>query len=289
MLGAGATVRNNVSPVAIDENASGVDVTFADGTVSAFDLVVGADGLHSNVRRLMFGSSARGEVDLGYGVAAFELAGYHPRDELTYVSYNCPGKQVARFAMNGDRTLILLVFARDGAAGAGAEELRSGTDLGAPRRELHRLFDNAGWECAQIMEAMDTCESIYFDRVCQIHLDSWSADRCVLIGDAAACASLLAGQGSALAMMAAYVLAGELRRAKGDHRAACAAYEKRLRPFIEAKQKAAAQVASAFAPRTELGILFRNVVTKAMRFSFIADLAIGRSLKDDLVLPDYAA
>ena len=139
------------------------------------------------------------------------------------------------------------------------------------------------------MAAMDTCESIYFDRVSQIHLDSWSAGRCALIGDAAACPSLLAGQGSALAMLAAYVLAGELQRAKGDHGAAFAAYEQRLRPFMEAKQKAAAKFASTFAPRTELGIFCRNLVTRAMRLPFVAELAVGRSLRDDLELPDYSA
>ncbi len=273
----------------IVDASAGARVKFERSAPRDFDLIVGADGLHSNVRRLMLGEQASGETYLGYGIAAFEVPGYRPRDELTYVSYSRPGKQVARFAMRDDRTLILLVFARDEAAGSRDEGARGGAGITAQRRELHKLFDDAGWECAQIMAAMDTCESIYFDRVSQIHLDSWSAGRCALIGDAAACPSLLAGQGSALAMLAAYVLAGELQRAKGDHCAAFAAYERRLRPFIEAKQKAAAQFASAFAPRTELGIFCRNLITKAMRLPFVAELAIGRSLRDDLDLPDYSA
>ena len=266
-------------------NRDGVRVKFERSDPRDFDLVVGADGLHSNVRRLMFGEQARFETYLGYCVAAFEIPGYRPRDELTYVSYSRPGKQAARFAMQGERTLILLVFAQD--SPASTKGARSPADLTEQRRELHAHFDHAGWECPQIMAAMDASQSLYCDRVSQIHLASWSAGRCALIGDAAACPSLLAGQGSAFAILAAYVLAGELRRAKGDHRTAFAVYERRLRPFIEAKQKAAAQFASAFAPRTELGIFCRNLITKAMRFPFVAELAIGRSLRDDLALPDY--
>lgn len=203
------------------------------------------------------------------------------------MSYSCPGRQAARFALRGDRTLILLVFAEDGAEGE-QEEFPAEDDLTAQRREIHGRFDDAGWECPQIMAAMDTCESLYLDRVSQIRMDSWSSGRVALIGDAAACPSLLAGQGSAFAMIAAYVLAGELKGARGNHRAAFASYERVLRRFIESKQEAAERFASSFAPRTRLGIFLRNVITKAMGVPLITHLAIGRSLRDDLILPDYA-
>lgn len=273
----------------ITDGPEGVWITFAHAAPRQFDLVVGADGLHSGVRRLAFGEQARLEKYLGYVVAAFEIPGYRPRDELTYVSFSRPGKQASRFAMRDDRTLILLVFAEDDAGRSQGEAAPGLADVAAQRRELHARFDDAGWECPQIMAAMDRCESLYFDRVSQIHMDKWSVGRVALIGDAAACPSLLAGQDSALAMIAAYVLAGELHRANGDHRAAFAAYEARLRPFIETKQNSAVQFASSFAPRTQLGISIRNLVTKAMKIPFIAELALGRSLRDDLILPDYAA
>lgn len=272
---------------AISESPQGVRVEFAHAPPREFDIVIGADGLHSGVRRLAFGEQSRFEKYLGYGVAAFEISGYRPRDELTYVSYSCPGRQVARFALRGDRTLILMVFAEPDEARIRGGITRGSAEAAAQRRELRARFEQAGWECSQILAAMDGCESLYIDRVSQIRMSSWSTERIALIGDAAACPSLLAGQGSALAMIAAYVLAGELHRAQGDHRAAFASYERLLRPFIEAKQKAATQFASSFAPSTQLGISVRNLITRAMKIPFVAELAIGRSLRDDLVLPDY--
>ena len=89
----------------LDEDGQGVEVTFAKEPARRFGLVIGADGLHSEVRELVFGPQAQFEHHLGYGVAAFEMAGYRPRDEGVYVSYSLPGRQVARFALRGDRTL----------------------------------------------------------------------------------------------------------------------------------------------------------------------------------------
>lgn len=270
----------------ISDGPESVRVTFEHAAPRDFELVIGADGLHSNVRRLIFGEQARFEKYMGYGVAAFEIPGYRPRDELSYVSYSLPGRQIARFAMRDDRTLVLLIFAED--VYSRRDEARSWpVEDSAQRRMLHSHFDDAGWECPQIMEAMDRCSSLYVDRVSQIRMDSWSAGRVALVGDAAACPSLLAGQGSALAMIAAYVLAGELRRAQGAHAAAFAAYESRLRRFIQAKQESAKQFASTFAPRTALGIAVRNLATRAMNISVVAQLAIGPSLRDDLTVPNY--
>jgi 2-polyprenyl-6-methoxyphenol hydroxylase-like FAD-dependent oxidoreductase len=107
------------------------------------------------------------------------------------------------------------------------------------------------------------------------------------VGDAAAAVSLLAGEGTGLAMVEAYVLAGEISQASSDYGAAFSAYEKRLRRFIEGKQLSAAKFASTFVPETELGIWARNQATKLMHIPIVAGFLIGRQLRDDFDLPDY--
>ena len=124
--------------------------------------------------------------------------------------------------------------------------------------------------------------------VSQIRLDRWSRGRAVLIGDAAACASLLAGEGTGLAMTEAYVLAGELLCADGDYRRAFDTYEARLRRFVEGKQASATKLVPVFVTRTELGIWFRNLAMRTMNLRPLADLLLTRGLRDDFELPDYS-
>ena len=115
----------------------------------------------------------------------------------------------------------------------------------------------------------------------------WSQGRVTLVGDAAFCISLLGGQGAALAMTAAYVLAGELARSEGRHDSAFRNYEELLRPYIEAKQKNAERFASFFAPRTRLGLWLRKQVIRAFRIPGLARYAIGQDIVDTLKLPNY--
>lgn len=267
--------------VALDQDEAGIRAAFARMPERRFDLVVGADGLHSAVRRIAFRLERQVELFLGYGVAAFELAGYRPRDELAYVTYGFPGRQLARFALRDDRTLFMFVFKAEESLVRGAREPAQ------QKAVLRGMFGGRGWECDAALAAMDQGEDFYFDRVSQIRMPCWSTGRVALIGDAAACVSLLAGEGSGLAMAEAYMLTGELDRAGGDHRAAFAAWEARLRPLLATKQESAKSFASYFAPSTRIGLAFRMLAIRAMRMPWLADLVIGRSLRDDLVLPDY--
>jgi 2-polyprenyl-6-methoxyphenol hydroxylase-like FAD-dependent oxidoreductase len=118
-------------------------------------------------------------------------------------------------------------------------------------------------------------------------MEKWSRNRSTLVGDACACPSLLAGQGSALAMAGAYILAGELKLAEGNHQVAFANYERSVHPVIESKQHAAQKFAKSFAPKTQAGIFLRNQMTRLMRIPFVADLAMGNMFKDSLSLPPY--
>lgn len=281
-----STVEDSVETVffdsisAVHERPDGLRLEFQHGADRDVDLLVGADGLHSTVRDLAFGPQARFERYLGCQVAACVVDGYRPRDELVYVTHNLPGRQVGRFALRGNRTLFLFVFR--------CEQPEDIGDVAACRARLRREFGDGGWECPQILDALDDADDIYFDAVSQIRMDRWSRGRVALIGDAAACVSLLAGEGTGLAMTEAYVLAGELGRAGGDHARAFAGYEARLRPFIEGKQDGARKFVSFFATRTALGIRARNLAMRAMNVPVLADVFLSRSLRDDIELPDYA-
>lgn len=160
-------------------------------------------------------------------------------------------------------------------------------DLASCKALLRKEFADAGWESERILDALEDVDDIYLDVVSQIRMDRWSSRRVALIGDAAACVSLLAGEGTGLAIAEAYVLAGELALAGDDVKAACDAYENRLRDFIEAKQDGATRLISFFATRTDLGIWLRNLAVRACNVRPIGHLVLGRALRDDIELPDY--
>jgi 2-polyprenyl-6-methoxyphenol hydroxylase-like FAD-dependent oxidoreductase len=255
-------------------------VSFDHASSRKVDLVIGADGLHSRVRQLAFGPEGAFEVSLGYHVAAFEAKGYRPRDELVYITHGIPGRQISRFSMRDDNTLFLFVF-RD-------EYLTTEPSTDSERKSvLTDVFADIGWEGQRILGALQNASEIYFDRVSQIRMERWAKGRTALVGDAAACVSLLAGEGTGLAMAEAYVLAGELRNCRGDYAAAFARYQERLKPFLNRKQEAAAKFASSFAPQSAVGVVFRNLVTRLLRIPLVADFFIGRDLLDDIELPEY--
>ncbi|UXA07892.1 FAD-binding domain [Mycobacterium sp. SMC-2] len=263
------------SIASVDEHDDGVRLTFDSGGTREFDLVIGADGLHSNVRRLVFGAERQFEHYLGCKVAACVVEGYRPRDELAYVTYATPGRQLARFALRGDRTTFLFIFrAEHGDPGV------------PPKEQLGNTFGDCGWEANGMLAALDDVDDLYFDVVSQIRMNKWSRGRVLLIGDAAGCISLLGGEGTGLAITEAYVLASELTRAGGDYRRAFDAYETRLRPFIASKQGGAARYIGFFATRTRFGLWFRNLALRTMNFGALATLFAG-SVRDDFELPDY--
>lgn len=140
-----------------------------------------------------------------------------------------------------------------------------------------------------MLATLPQARTFYCDRASQIRMPSWSRGRVALIGDAAACPSLLAGQGSALAMVEAYVLAAELHRSGGDYAAAFASYERQLAPLVRDKQDAAIGLGAAFAPRNRGQLLLRNTLVGLMGIPLVARLTMGRSLRDPIELPPSAS
>ena len=270
---------DSIRAMSVDED--GVVVGFEHAPPRRFDLVVGADGLHSVVRSIAFGAESSYEKWLGFHTASFVADRYPHRDDGVYVAYTFPGAQVARYSMRRGRTAFFFVF-RDP-----LEPHLNRHDLAGRKAALADVFARDAWECREIMAALAEADELYFDAVSQIRMGAWSTGRVSLVGDAAFCPSLLAGQGAAFAMLGAYVLAGELKRSGGDHRIACLAYHKMLRPFIERKQRAAAHFGGWFAPRTRVGIIVRNATTRLISLPFVANGFIRYAFGDRFEVPDY--
>ena len=243
-----------------------------------FDLVVGADGLHSSVRRLAFGPEEEVAVHLGLAVAAFDIErspGSSPAADPVTTMYAEVGLQVARVQRPDGVTMVLFSFRHDGPLPTGRA---------AQEKFLVERSAAAGWEVPELLAALPTARTLYLDRMSQIKMPCWSTGRVVLVGDAAASVSPLAGQGSALAMVESYVLAAELDRCGADHGAGFRAYQDLLQPLLRGKQKAAPGLALVFAPRNRLQLLARNLLVRVVGLPIVRDRAFG-SLQDAIVLP----
>ncbi|HEX6553423.1 MAG TPA: FAD-dependent monooxygenase [Ktedonobacteraceae bacterium] len=242
---------DSILSLAQDEN--GVDVTFASGGTRRFDLVVGADGLHSNVRALTFGDEAQFERYCGYHVAVFTIDNYLKLDHTDMLIYGIPGKQVMlRGSRDGKMLGACFMFKQPVKLNYNRHNLEQQKQL------LTEVFVDLEWEAPRLLERLDEASDLYFDHVSQIRMGAWSEGRVVLLGDAAHCPALLTGQGSTLAMIGAYTLAGELQAAQGDHHQAFQQYEQTLRPLISKEQKKIKSGADFLVPSTSLSLWTRN-------------------------------
>jgi 2-polyprenyl-6-methoxyphenol hydroxylase-like FAD-dependent oxidoreductase len=215
---------------ALEDDGTSVKVSFERGAArSRFDLVIGADGLHSNVRRLVFGPEAQFVERLGTYAAIFTVPNFLDLDYWQTWHY-------------GDNTMVGVYSARNNTearamVGFMEADLRIDyRDSEAVFAELERRMADDGWVRPQLLEYMRTAPDFYFDEMSQIKMDRWSKGRVALVGDAGYCCSPLSGQGTSVALLGAYVLAGELAAAGGDYEKGFAAYHAEFHDYVKRNQ-----------------------------------------------------
>ncbi|MER7502156.1 FAD-dependent monooxygenase [Nonomuraea pusilla] len=230
---------------AISESGSGAHVTFERAPSRTFDLVVGADGLHSGVRTLSFGPEPQFAQPLGMSIAVFSVPNHLSLDRWEMVC-TIAGHIANLYSLrpSADATAQFLFPT--------PQRPPDRHDLHAQHRAVADAFAGHGWEVPRLLAAMPMTRDFYFDSLAQISMPSWSSGRIVLLGDAAYCPSPASGQGTSLALVGAYVLAGELAEAHGDHHTAFPRFEQEMRPFVELNQKLGRDAVKQMVPATRL-------------------------------------
>ena len=270
----------------ISEHADAVEVTFERAPSRTFDLVIGADGLHSNVRALTFGDESQFVRHLGLYLAIFTIPNDLGLDHWQLI-HAAPGKSVTVTSARENTEARAIFFFASPPLTYDYRDTRQHQEI------LAGAFGAEQWEVPRLLAAMPTAPDFYFDSVSQIQLDGWSAGRVSLTGDAAYCPSPLSGQGTSLALAGAYVLAGELHAAAGDHRAAFARYQQQMKGFVEQNQQIALANVKRFTPGTRTQIWLQNQAIRALPYmpgkNYILSLATKgvREAANAITLDDY--
>jgi 2-polyprenyl-6-methoxyphenol hydroxylase-like FAD-dependent oxidoreductase len=266
------------------EDSAGVRVTFHNSAPRTFDLVIGADGLHSNVRRLVWGDERQFLRFAGWYFAGGVDMPNEPRLDHRTLSYSEPGRTLSLSSgSDPDVADVSFVFASDQLA-------YDRHDIGAQKAIVAERFAGMGWLAPRALAALQHSPSLYFDALAQIRMDAFVRGRIALVGDAAYGATL-GGLGTGLAMVGAYVLAGELAAAGGDHQVGFATYQRAIEGYARGCQKLADGAGPFLAPRTKGEIRRRNVMYRVLSSRLLSGFFNGLTTKAAraIALKDYRA
>jgi 2-polyprenyl-6-methoxyphenol hydroxylase-like FAD-dependent oxidoreductase len=243
----------------LTQNDNNVSVTFSNSAPRNFDLVFGADGLHSKVRSIAFGEEEEFIRHLGLYIAVFTTPNFLTLG-MDAIYYGSPGKRVGIFgAAKGTEARASFYFTAD-------RFEYNYRDVEQQKQIVRQRFCRDEWEVPQMLKHMDTAPDFYFDSISQIKMDRWSKGRIALLGDAAHCASPMSGMGTSMAIIGAYILAGELKTPDGDHYTAFANYESQMRAFVLKCQKMANGI-DWFVPKTNFKFWLSNQFWKMLPYS----------------------
>jgi 2-polyprenyl-6-methoxyphenol hydroxylase-like FAD-dependent oxidoreductase len=272
----------------LEQNDDGVDVTLSDGTRLRADLVVGADGPHSAVRRLTFGTEEQFVKPLGGYHAWFSAPDTAGLDGW-YLMHQAPGGLNVSMRPSHDPAI-----AKAGLAFRSEPLSYDRRDVDQQRKLLTDRFAGVGWHAGELISAATEADDFYFDAFAQVHMESWSRGRVTLCGDAGYCASPLSGMGTSLALVGAYVLAGELGSADAGLttdgvNGALERYATVMRPYVERCQALPAGI-DGYAPKSKSDIVITAMVMKWMQRWPLRSYAAKKffTTADSIELPDYS-
>lgn len=257
----------------LSQNEHRVMVNFSDGHSEEYDLVIAADGIHSATRRMVFDPSEYQLHSLNAYLSTFTVPNYL---KLQHEEYSC----------ESDHKLLMIGSDHDPKSARASFMWRSTQLLKNIRDEeeqksfLRSAFSNFGWEANSILNFMDQTTDFYFDALSQIKMTQWTKGRIALLGDVAYCASPLSGQGNNLALVGAYILAGELKLAQGNYQHAFHRYHQLLRDFVEANQEFGAWVSQSYLTGESVSKEFAEE-----RSHFILEKI--KSVSNGIQLPNY--
>jgi 2-polyprenyl-6-methoxyphenol hydroxylase-like FAD-dependent oxidoreductase len=262
-----AEFRFDTTVTAVAQDGDGVTATLSDGATERADLLIGADGLHSGVRRLAFGEESRFRVDLDHMVGAFPLRRVPPGlTEGSGTTFIGPHRTAAVINLGPGRSSAFFAYRGP------ATELERG-----PVAALGEAFGDLGGGVPHALAQMrEDPDGTYFDSVSQIRMDSWSKGRVVLLGDAAWCVTLFAGYGAGLALSGADRLGEVLER--GDLPAALASWEAGLRPEVAKRQALARRGIAQFAPPTRFHVWLSDMVMRSITLPGVRNM-VRRSIE----------